>query len=140
MAKYSSKDVVIEFDNASGSLVDMSQYILTFNGIDIEAMLAESHSFGDSWTESLYAGMRKVGGITLGGYYDDTATSGPHVIFNDVGNTGTSGTTRTFKATWGGAKTTSVETLIQNYKRLPAKGELTKFEVVLMPTGTVTEA
>jgi len=42
--------------------------------------------------------------------------------------------------TWGGAKTTTVPVLIQKYSRIPVRGELTKFEAILQPTGAVVEA
>ena len=141
MAKYGSNSVGISFDNAAGSPVDMSQHVLTFNGIDIEAMTEESHSFGDSWVENLFTGLRKGADVNLGGFYDDAATTGPHVIFNDVGNTASvSAGPRTLTITWGGSKTTSFETWIKNYKRIPSRGELTKYEVTLLLSGAVTEA
>jgi len=135
MAKYTAANVVIEFDNSGGTLVDMSQYILELNGIDIESVLEESHTFGDSWVEQLNAGLKRLADVQLSGFYDDTASTGPDAIFNAVGNT----TTRTLKITWGSTKTTSVETIIKNYRRIPSRGALTKFEVVLTPTGQVTE-
>lgn len=135
MAKYGGDVLKIEFDNASGTLVDMTQHVLEFNGIDVEAILEEAHTFGDAWVEQLFTGLRKANEITLRGFYDDTASTGPDAIFNAVGNT----TTRTLKVTWGGTKTTSVECIIKNYRRLPTRGEMTKYEVVLAPTGAVTE-
>jgi hypothetical protein len=135
MAKYGSNSLKVEFDNAGGSLVDMSDYCLEINGIDIEAMLEESHGFSDSYVEQLFTGLKKVADVTIKGFYDDTATTGPDVIFNAVGNT----TSRTLKLTWGSTKTTSVETVIKNYRRQPTRGQLTKFECVLAATGAVTE-
>jgi hypothetical protein len=135
MAKYGSGSLVIEFDNSGGSLVDMTQYVLEVNGVKISAILEESHTFGDTWFESLATGLSKLDDINIKGFYDDTATTGPNAIWNAIGNT----TTRTIKFTWGGSKTTSVETIIMDYARLPKRGELTKFEVTLRPTGTVTE-
>lgn len=135
MAKYGSDVIVVEFDNAGGTLVNMSQHVLEINGIDVEAVTEESHSFGDAWLEELATGLKKVAPLTLKGIYDDTATTGPDAMFNAIGNT----TTRTIKITLGGTKTVSVETIIKNYRRVPSRGELTKYEVVLRPTGAVTE-
>jgi len=136
MGKYASNDLVIQFDNSGGALQDMTQYVLELNGIDIEGLMAESHSFGDAWFEALWTGIRKMAEIVLKGFYDDTATTGPDAIFNAVGNLNV---TRTFKVTWGSTKTTSVETYIKNYRRLPTRGEISKYEVVLVPTGAPTE-
>lgn len=111
----------------------MSQYILEINEMTVEALLEQSDTFGDIWMEQLATGSKRASPVTLKGFYDDTAATGPDVIFNAIG------ATRTLKITWGGSKTTSVETIIQTYKRMPTRGELTKFEVTLIPTGVVTE-
>lgn len=139
MAKYTFANLKVEFDNSAGTLVDMSQHITSINGINISAELEDAHSVGDSWAEKIFAGLRSVDDITIGGFYDDTAATGPDVIFNDVGCVGTTGGTRTLRVTYGSTKTTSVETIIKSYTRSPARGEVTKFEAVLTPTGAVTE-
>lgn len=140
MAKYGGPDIKVEFDNAAGTLVDMSQYVLEMGDVNIEAVLEDSHTFGDSWAEVLFAKLRKVGDISLRGFYDDTATTGPDVVFNDVGNLGSSGAgSRTLKVTWGSTKTTSVESFIRSYRRTGKAGGLTRYEMVLALTGAVTE-
>lgn len=133
MAKYGSGSIVIEVDNASNSLVDLSQYITSINDIDVGVNMEESTTFGDTWEERLSTAVKNMQPINLGGFYDDTATTGPHVILSAIGDT------RTFKITWGGGKTTSVETVIERYKRTPALKGLTKFSCTLQPTGAVTE-
>lgn len=135
MAKYGSDDIVLEFDSTEGgSLSAITQYITGINGINIEALLEEGTTFGDSWVEQLFTGIKQMGDITLDGQYDDTASTGPNVVFIGIGQT------RTFKITYGSTKTTSVETIIKSYNRTPVRKELTKFQVVLSPTGAPTEA
>lgn len=135
MAKYNSSNLVIEFDSTDGgSLQDMSQYIREMGGVDVNIILQESHSFGDSWVEFLSTGIKKMEKVTLKGFYDDTSSTGPNAVFNSIGST------RTLKVTWGSTKTTSVETIIESYRRMPQVGSNHMFEVVLQPTGTVTEA
>ena len=122
MSNFGSDDIVIVFDNSAGTTVNVSQSILELNGVDVEAMLEESHTFGDSWVENLPVGVNKVGDITVKGFYDDDADTGFNFMFNDPGNAATaSGGTRTLKVTWGGTKTTTVEVLIKNYRRLPTR-------------------
>lgn len=140
MAKYGSNSLVIQIDSTEGgSLVDISQYILTIGGVEVEAILQESHSFGDSWFEMLATGLRKMNPVVLGGFYDDTATTGPDAIFKNVQDSPADGT-RTLVITWGGSKTTTVEVWIQKYARRAVRNELTAFEVTLQPTGSVAEA
>lgn len=139
MAKYGSNSLKVEFDNSAGTLVDMSNSIRTINGVRVEAILEESHAFGDAWFESLATGLRRMQDVELAGHYDDTAATGPDVIFNAVFSA-PGDATRTLKVTWGGIKTTTVETLIMAYERQAIVAELTKFTVVVRPTGAVTEA
>lgn len=134
MAKYSSADYKIEFDNAGGTLVDMSAYITDADAMDIEMATEEITPFSSAVETHASAGVASTKDISLKGFYDDTATTGPHVIFNALGST------RTLKYTYGGAKTTSVETIIKSYKRSGKVKGLTGFEVKLLPTGAVTEA
>lgn len=138
MAKYGSSSLKVEFDDAAAALVDMTQHVRSINGVRIEAILQESHSFGDAWFESLAAGLRRVNDVELRGFYDDAATTGPDVIFNAVFSSPATAT-RTLKLTWGSTKTTSVETLIMAYERVGVVGALTEYVTVLRPTGAVTE-
>lgn len=139
MANYSGKDLVISFDNSGGTPQTMTNYIRTIQIGDLEASFERSEAFGDQYAENLFAGLRMLGPIVLGGYYDDTATTGPNAIFNDVGNT-TAGTTRTLTITYGASKSTAVECWIQKYSRSAGPGKLTEFSVTLLPTGTITES
>lgn len=139
MAKYGSNSVVVEVDSTDGgSLVDITQYVLSINGVVVEKLLEESHTFGDSWFESLQVGLSRMDDIELEMFYDDTASTGPNAIFNIA--TVTHAVSRTLKITYGSTKTTSVETFIMRYSRLPSRGALTKARVVLRPTGAPTEA
>lgn len=139
MAKYGANSIVIEYDNSAGTTTDITQYVQECNGFDIEAVLEESHTFGDAWVEQQFVSLRKVGDITLKGMFDDAAAA--NTVFNDPGNTLTANsTTRTLRITWGGTKTSAVETWVKNYRRMPARGTITKFELVLAPSGAVTEA
>ena len=139
MAKYGSNSLIIAVDNSSGSVVTMTQYVTSINSVEVEALIEEAHSFGDSFFESLASGVRKCSDLVLGGFYDDTSTTGPDAIFNAVASS-TSATTRTVTITWGGSKTTSFEGLITKYSRSASRNELTKYEVTITPSGTVTEA
>lgn len=131
MAKYSSKDLVITYGGT-----DMSQHVRSINGVEIEAILEEAHSFGDTWFESLATGLKRMNPIELGGFYDDTAVSGPDVKFGPTAL----GTSATLQITWGGTKSTSVTAFVEKYTRGATLGGMTQYTVVLRPSGTVTEA
>jgi hypothetical protein len=141
MANYGSDDIVVVMDSTAGTTVNITQSVLEINGIDVEAMLEESHTMGDSWVENLYTGLRKSGEITLRGFFDDDSDTGTDVMWNDPGNTKTSGgATRSLAITLGGTKIYSTEVWIKNYRRLPSRGALTKVECVLTPTGAASES
>lgn len=141
MAKYGSPSLVIEFDNSGGTLVDITQHVLEINGVKISAILEESHSFGDAWFESLAVGLRKMAPVTIQGFYDDAASTGPDALFG-LANfpSGPAATTRTLRITWGSTKTTTVEMLIGDYERQATRGQIHRYAATLQPTGAVTEA
>ena len=133
MAKYSSADLVVMVDNSGGTPTDMSAYVTDPGDFERYIATEETTPIGSANETNASAGVSGVKDIKLGGFYDDTVTTGPHVIFNALGET------RTLTVTWGGAKTSSVETIITSYKRLPKVKKLVGFEVTLLPTGAVTE-
>jgi hypothetical protein len=134
VAKYGSNSVVVTFGGT-----DMSQHTQTINGLSVESIMEESHTFGDAWFESLATGLKKFSDITLGGMYDDTATTGPDAKYS-VTASGPSTSTTALVITYGGTKTTSANVFIKKYDRMLVRGAIHKYTVVLTPTGTVTEA
>lgn len=135
MATYGPDDVVVRYDNSSGSLVDMTQHVISIDGLDIEALFDDqARSFGDVWSDQQPIGVKQWQPVTIEGLYDDTATTGPDAIFNSVGSI------RTLELTYGGTKKTTVETYIKNYRRLPNIDRLTHYQVVIQPFGAPTEA
>jgi hypothetical protein len=138
MAKYTGADTVIEYDNSGGTLVNISQHVLSISNPAVEAAFEESHTFGDSWKEQLPAGLKMVPDITITGHYDDTATTGPDALmgYANVGAT----TTREFKVTFGGSKTFLVNTYLKKWEPGPKRGGLTTYTAVLTATGAVTAA
>lgn len=141
MANSTPAGMKIEYDNAGGTLVDLTQYILTINDVDVEQVLEEKHTFGDSWEEFLPVGIGKVGPIELGGLFDDTATTGPDALFANRIPENPTTATRTLKVTWIAAgKNTTVETYLISYNRSADRNGLTKYKAKLQPTGAVAEA
>ena len=135
MSNYGMDDLVVEIDAIvdAGELTAITAYVTEVGGFEVEAIVEDSHTVGDSWIERLYTGLRNAPEFTLKGFYDDTTGTGPDVILDGIGEQ------RSFKFTWGGTKTSAFECIIQKYAQLPARGELTKFECTLAPTGQVVE-
>jgi hypothetical protein len=139
VAKATPAGTIVEYDNAGGSPVDITQHVLTVNDVDIESLTEETHSLGDSWEENIPYGVARVGTVELGGLYDDVATTGPDALFANRAPETPSSATRTLKFTWRSGKTTSVETFLAKYTRSVDRNGLTKYKATLQPTGAVTE-
>ena len=141
MANYGQPDFHISIGTASGvalsALKDISQYVLTINGFDIEAMTQQSDAFGDSWVERLYTGIKQVGDIQIGGFYDDVAASGPHAI---MGQTSDLGADRPFELNFGASDVANGRYVLAKYVRLPKRGALTEYQATLRVTGAVATA
>jgi hypothetical protein len=136
MAQYGPNDVIIEVDvSVGGALGVLTPYVLEINGIKRTALLQERTPFGQTWLQFLFTGMKSLDKISMLLLYDDAAVPAPDAMF-----TAKEGEQRTFKITYGGTKTTSVETLIESSERIAKVKEKTLMRVELQPTGTVTEA
>ena len=135
MAKFGSDNLVISIDDSGSVARDLSDHITEFGGIDIEALIEESHAFGDTFVEQLFSGVKRLADISVRGFYDDVATTGPDAVFR-----GGEGDQRTVSITWGGSNITAGEAIIKNYRRLAVRGESQKYEAILSPTGIWTEA
>lgn len=136
--KHSSSEITIGYDDSpGGTLRQIENSVLTMSGIKIEAPNQLTHAYGDSWEESTPTGMRKVPAITLTGFFDDTATTGPHTVLrvgdNDVDP---NGATRTLVVVFGNSKTFTVETRLQSYEVLGKNGNLTEYASVIQPSGS----
>ena len=133
-SRYGWDDLRIDFDDSGGTPQNMSAYIKSFNGLGVNAVLEECTPAGASWEVNDYAGSKNADEITIQGWYDDTAAVGPKVIFDAIG-----AGPRTFKVTYGSTKYSSVETYIKAYNDQPARKGITMFNVILRPTGAVSE-
>jgi hypothetical protein len=139
MANYGPADLTVEYDNAGGSLVDITAHVLTVNDIDVENLTEEVRPFGASWDTHKTVGVGRMPVVELGGVYDDTAATGPDALFAGRVPVSPGTSTRTLQFTWGGSKTTSVETILLGYRRTVDSAGLTRWLARLQPTGAVSE-
>ena len=118
----------------------MSGYITGISGFAIEAMMAETHGFGDAWKEQSFTGLKAVSDITISGPFNDVAASGPHILW---GNTSDLGAERSWKLYFAGTGSVAnnarkFDALIKSYTVTPTRGELHQYQLVITPTGAVT--
>ena len=136
--KYSSQSITVTFDDAPGGTGRaVTNHVLTMSGVKVTSAMQLSHAFGDSAEEHTPSGMTKVDPITLTGFWDTTATTGPHVVFGTPDD-GPQDDTRTLVIVFGDSKTFTVETRLVSYEVLGKNGALTEFSAVIQPTGAHT--
>ena len=103
--KYGSQSITVSYDDGpGGSLQAVTNHILSMGGVKITSAMQLSHAFGDSAEESTPSGMIKVDPISLGGFWDTTASTGPHVVFGTPDD-GPQDSTRTLVIVFGDSKT-----------------------------------
>lgn len=131
-----STAVTVSLTDSGGTPRTITGFIMELGGAEIEVELESSESFGDLWREFLPTGMRKVPQIPVKGFFDTTATTGPHVVMRpgDADATPTS-TPRTLVIVFGDSKTFTVSVWLHKYKAQANSGKLSSFESVLQPTG-----
>jgi len=133
--KYGSGSLVITFDDGpGGSPQTITPYVLTIGGIKVESITEQSNPFGTTAEAHTPAGMQKVGDIAIGGFYDTTATSGPHVVFKSP-DVGPQDATRTFTFAPGDSKTFTMECRLVSYEVKGDNGKLTRYEAVIRQAG-----
>jgi hypothetical protein len=135
--KYGSSAVTVSYDDApGGSPQAVGGFIMELGGAKIVVETEESDTFGDAWKEYCATGMRSVPDITVGGHWDTTATTGPHVVFRVVdGDADPNGSTRSLIIVFGDGKTFTLETRLAEYEVVAEEGKLQRFNAVIRPSG-----
>lgn len=82
MAKHSPSEVTVTFDDAPGGTPRViTPYVTTIGGLAIESITQQTNPFGVTTESHTPIGITKVPDIPIGGFFDDAATVGPHVVF-----------------------------------------------------------
>src|SRR5438876_611007 len=134
--KHGSAETSIVLDDSGGTPRTITNYVLTMGALKITAHNQPSTAYGDSWEEILMTGVKKGEPIQLGGFFDDTATSGPHVVMG-VPDSSPQASTRTLTVVVGNSVTFTAEGYITSYEVLAKVGSLTEFAAMYHPTGSV---
>ena len=134
MAKYGAKDYSMTFGGTN-----MTAHIQSVNGFDVESIMEDSKSLGDTWAESLATGDMQASDREFEGMYDDAA-GGPSAVFLAALPTGPSTAASAVVETWGGTKTSSYNAFCVKFSRQVTKNNITRYKATVRPTGAVTEA
>jgi hypothetical protein len=131
-----STSVTISITDSGGTPRTITGFVMELGGAEIEVELQSSEAFGDLWREFLPTGMRKVSPIPIKGFFDTTATTGPHVTLRPGDSDALpSSTARILVIVFGDSKTFTVSGWLNKYKAQANNGKLSDFESLFQPTG-----
>lgn len=136
MSVFGWDDVRLKFGNTSDLWYDIKSYIDEQSALKLTAILEDWFPKGNTWKEKKSTGLKEWGGdLELKGLYDNTATSGPDILFNNSGARlgGTGKVAESFDA---GASWRVVSVINAGYVPEPKQGGLTRFTVTLTPYGS----
>lgn len=138
MAKGNSSEFLFEIDTADGGSLSsgFTQYVTKFGDLDVKKESIESTPFGVTAEQYLQGVIKRHEPVTFGGFYDDTASTGPDVILN-IGKI-THAVTRSFSITLRSGKTVTGECWIEDYKITFESGSYHAYECTIRFTGTIT--
>jgi len=117
--------------STTGTWNDISSLVDEISGVKKEALLALTHGFSASYEQSSPVGVFKIDPVTISGFYNDVAATGPHALLGDANV----GTERVLKIYVSSAESVKFDVIVQSYERMPKRNELTRFTSVLQPTG-----
>ena len=138
--KYGSASVAITYDSTpGGSPQTITPYVREIGGVKVEAITQQSNPFGTSWEEHTPSGVAKVSDVALHGFFDTTASVGPHVVFMiQSGDRDPQGALRTLTFAPGDGKTFTAETRLLSYEVIGKNGNLTEYEAMIRISGAGT--
>lgn len=130
--KHGSSEITVSYDSSpGGSPQVITSYVLTMGGVKLTSNMQVSTAFGDTIEKKLPTGVSKIDPITIHGFWDDTATTGPHVVFL-APDTSPQASTRTLAIVFGNSKTWTSEGYLESYEVLGKAGNLTEFNATLI--------
>jgi hypothetical protein len=129
--KHGSAEITVSYDDGPGGTPrTITAFILTMGAVKITSNMEANTPLGAALEAMLPVGVSKIDQITLSGYFDDTATTGPHVVFLTP-DTSPQAATRTLAIVFGNAKTWTSEGFLVSYEVLGKANGLTEFTAVL---------
>lgn len=133
--KYGSSSIVIQYDDGpGGTLRTITSYVNSIGGVKIEQLTEMTMPFGADHESHTPVGVQRVPDIVIEGWYDTTATTGPHVVFGDPDD-GPQDNTRTLTVTFGDNKSFTVETRLVDYEVIAQNGNLTRYRATVRQAG-----
>jgi len=129
--KHGSSEITVTYDDGPGGTPRViTAFILTMGGVKLTSQFEPSTPFGATVMAKLPTGMMEIPDIDLEGFWDDTATTGPHTVFL-APETSPQAATRTLAIVFGNSKTWTSEGYLMDYEVTGQSGKLTRFKAKL---------
>jgi hypothetical protein len=135
MGKESYVNLKIELDDDGGVAQDISQYVTSINGWNVERLLEDITGAGEDTDKWGAIGFEQKNEVELTGPYND-ASDGLVALTKGWNDDSERTLTLTFDDAESDSKT--VEVLLSRIQRNPARGAFHTYIVSLRPTGDVT--
>lgn len=82
MAKHGPSEIAITFEDAPGGTArTITPYVTSIGGLAVESITEQTNPFGVTSEQHTPVNLERTPDIPIGGFFDDTATVGPHVVF-----------------------------------------------------------
>jgi hypothetical protein len=138
VAKHSPSEVTVTFDDSPGGTPRIiTPYVDTIGGLAIESLTEQTNPFGVTTESHTPVGITKVPDIAIGGWFDDTALVGPHVVFQIAAadySPASAGRVLAIVAATG--KTFTITVHLVKYEVLLEKDKLTKYQALVRQKST----
>jgi hypothetical protein len=133
--KYGPASVGVHCDDApGGTLRDVTAHVQTIGGLKIEQITEQSNPFGVAYEAHTPVGVQKFNDVEIGGIWDTSATTGPHVVFGTTDDD-PQDATRSFRVIPGDSKQLNVEVRLVSFELVLTGGRLTGYKAVVRQAG-----
>ena len=133
MASHSPSEVTVTFDDAPGGTSRIiTPYVTSIGGLSIESITQQSNPFGVASEEHTPIGITKVADIAISGFFDDTASVGPHVVFQiAAADYAPASVGRVLVILAATAATFTITVHLVKYDALPKRDGLTEYQALV---------
>ena len=133
--KYGSQSLTITYDDGPGGTGrNVTAHVTSLGGVKVEQLTEQTNPFGVAYEAHTPIGLQRVGDVSVEGFFDTTATTGPHVVFGTP-DSDPNGATRTLVIVFGDSKTFTIETRLADYEVVAQNANLTKYRATIRQAG-----
>lgn len=133
MAKHSPSEVTVTIDDAPGGTPRIiTPYVTTIGNLSLEVITEQTNPFGATSEEHTPVGITRTDDVVIGGFFDDTALVGPHVVFQiAAADKAPASVGRTLAIVAATGKTFTVTVHLVKYEVILNKDGLTQYQATV---------